>query len=97
MPVSLAIWIVIAIIVLAVLLLLLALVRLVGPMRRLQTQVVTLQGKLGDVEALQARVDEVNAAMSALQAHAAELAAAREESGGRPVSVESAQSRGSAA
>jgi type II secretory pathway component PulM len=95
--VSLAIWIVIAIVVLAVLLLLVVLVRLVGPMRRLQTQVVTLQSKLGDVEALQARVEEVNAAMSVLQARAAAMSNQPEPANERPVGADSAETRGSAA
>jgi predicted PurR-regulated permease PerM len=62
--VSLAVWIAIAIAVVAILLLLLVLVRLVGPLRQLQAQVLTVQGKLDDVQALQARVDQINGALS---------------------------------
>ncbi|GAA1694752.1 hypothetical protein GCM10009765_50010 [Fodinicola feengrottensis] len=93
---SVTLWIAL-IVVLAVVLLLVVLARLVGPLRRLQTQVVTLQGKLGDVEALQARVDEVNAAMSALQARAAVMSNRTEPANERPVGDYSAETRGSAA
>lgn len=94
---SLAVWIAIAIAVVAILLLLLVLVRLVGPMRQLQAQVLTVQGKLDDVQALQARVELINGALSDLQERAVEVAASQQAAVQTSSDGQSAQSRGSAA
>lgn len=70
-------WIAVAIVVLAVLLLAVVLSRLVGPLKRMQTEVLALQDKVGQAEALQARVEELTVKMENTQVMLAGLSAGR--------------------